>query len=113
MAFIKKAVNRGSPEYKELYFFLVRCFLKGDKDREGTVGQHAFDLMVEEAAATPRKFGLAPSSAEIFPNPQVCINCSAQRRAKKSNYSLLTRNPGNAAEQFRDKAVSRVLGKSL
>ena len=28
VSFMKKAVNRGSPEYRELYFFLVKTFLK-------------------------------------------------------------------------------------
>ena len=27
---------------------------------------HAFDKMIETAAATPRKFGLAPKTSEIF-----------------------------------------------
>jgi hypothetical protein len=30
------------------------------------VDLHAFDKMIETAAATPRKFGLAPKTSEIF-----------------------------------------------
>jgi len=68
--FIKKAVDRGNPEYRELYFFLVNVFLKADKERNGRVGPRAFDIMIEEAAAAPRRFGLAPSTESMFPNAQ-------------------------------------------
>lgn len=70
IAFMKKTVNRDSPEFRELYFFLVKTFEKGDKDRCGAVGPKAFDLMIEDAAAAPRRFGLAPTSSTMFPNAQ-------------------------------------------
>merc|ERR1712088_1242714 len=57
LTFIKKAVNRNSEEYKELYHFLVRTFQAGDKDGYGEV---------ECAAEAPRRFGLAPKTEELF-----------------------------------------------
>ncbi len=31
--FIKKAVDKGTPEYRQLYFFLLKCFVEADSDR--------------------------------------------------------------------------------
>jgi hypothetical protein len=28
--FIKKATHKGTPEYRQLYFFLLKCFQEGD-----------------------------------------------------------------------------------
>jgi len=70
LGFMKKAVDRSTPEYRELYFFLVNVFLKADKERNGRVGPRAFDIMIEEAATAPRRFGLAPSTESMFPNAQ-------------------------------------------
>merc|ERR1711997_1245883 len=66
IAFIKRAVNTKSPEYKELYAFLMRTFQAGDKEGYGEVGPAEFDEMIECAAAAPRRFGLAPTTAELF-----------------------------------------------
>merc|ERR1712088_201275 len=51
LTFIKKAVNRNSEEYKEVY---------------GEVGPAEFDEMIECAAEAPRRFGLAPKTEELF-----------------------------------------------
>merc|ERR1711997_321495 len=68
IAFIKRAVNTKSPEYKELYAFLMRTFQAGDKEGYGEVGPAEFDEMIECAAAAPRRFGLAPKTSEMFKN---------------------------------------------
>jgi hypothetical protein len=65
--FIKKAVNKGTPEYRQLYFFLLKCFQAGDVRKVGAVDPVAFDHMIEAAAFAPRRFGLAPNSADLFP----------------------------------------------
>ena len=31
LAFVKKAVQKGTPEYRELYFFLLKCFVDADQ----------------------------------------------------------------------------------
>ena len=76
LSFIKKAVNKNSPEYKELYFFLLKTFQAGDVERSGAVGPYAFDMMIEAAAAAPRRFGLAPRTEEMFPNEMVINSMS-------------------------------------
>ena len=73
LAFIRKAVDRSTPEYRELYFFLLKTFQAGDEKRTGEVGPVAFDKMIEAAAAAPRRFGLAPSSASMFKSDAVSI----------------------------------------
>lgn len=71
ISFVKKAVNKNSAEYRQLYHFLLKVFQNGDVKREGLVNPEAFDRMIEAAAAAPRRFGLAPRSEEMFPNPMV------------------------------------------
>ena len=76
LTFIKKAVNRNSEEYKELYHFLVRTFQAGDKEGYGEVGPAEFDEMIECAAEAPRRFGLAPKTEELFKSKGVSNNLS-------------------------------------
>ena len=71
LAFIRKAVDRTTPEYKELYFFLLKTFQAGDENRTGEVGPVAFDKMIEAAAAAPRRYGLAPKTSDLFPTEAV------------------------------------------
>lgn len=77
IGFIKKAVVKGTPEYRELYFFLLNCFVEGDSDHSGSVDLSEFDAMIEIAAAAPRRFGLAPSSTAMFASNKARI---AKRR---------------------------------
>merc|ERR1712088_559484 len=60
------AADVTSPEYKELYYFLLRTFQAGDKGGYGEVEPAEFDEMIECAAAAPRRFGLAPPTSEMF-----------------------------------------------
>jgi len=66
IAFIKKAVNKSSPEYNVLYYFLLQCFTDADKDRDGAVNAKEFDAMIENAAVAPRRFGLAPATSSLY-----------------------------------------------
>ena len=77
--FIKKAVHKTTPEYRSLYFFLLKCFSDADRDRDGAVNSKEFDAMIEIAAEVPRRFGLAPSSSQMFRN-------AAERIAKRKEY---------------------------
>merc|ERR1711994_461359 len=70
IAFIKKAIDTNSQEYKELYYFLLRTFQAGDKGGYGEVAPAEFDEMIECAAAAPRRFGLAPPTSEMFKSEQ-------------------------------------------
>ena len=74
ITFVHKAVDKTSPEYRELYFFLLKTFQAGDKERKGRVTPEAFDLMIEAAAAAPRRFGLAPRSETMFKTDEVSEN---------------------------------------
>jgi hypothetical protein len=69
--FLKKAVHKGSSEYKQLYFFLLKCFQEGDHNMTGSVDLVAFDKMVEAAAKSPRTLGLAPMTKDIFPTDAI------------------------------------------
>ena len=71
LRFMKRAVDRDTREYQELYFFLLKTFMSGDVEGKGVVTPEAFDIMIEEAAASPRRFGLAPSSEEMFKSKEV------------------------------------------
>lgn len=67
VAFIKKATaDKSSPEYKELFYFLLKCFVDADKDYDGAVQPKEFDAMIEMAAATPRRLGLAPQTSALY-----------------------------------------------
>merc|ERR1719436_1421727 len=71
VTFIKRAAQfQHSQEYQELYQFLLKCFTAADSDFDGKVGLADFDAMVEVAAALPRRFGFAPSVAEMFNSPE-------------------------------------------
>lgn len=65
--FLKKAcASKQTPEYRELYRFLLSVFHRADRDFDGLVRSDDFDLMVEMAGAVPRKFAFAPTSVESF-----------------------------------------------
>lgn len=67
--FVKNASSsRHSSAYKELYHFLLDCFAKADVNHDGQIGPYEFDKLIEEAAAAPRKFGLAPMESQMYNN---------------------------------------------
>jgi Ca2+-binding EF-hand superfamily protein len=95
VAFIKKASQKGTPEYRQLYFFLLKCFQAGDVHHNGTVDLMAFDKMVEKAAFAPRRFGLAPKTVDIFPT-------EAARIAKRKEYFKAMDKEGKGVITFND-----------
>merc|ERR1719146_90510 len=65
--FIKKATaSKESAEYAELRYYLMDCFVECDTDFDGLIKDDTFDDMVERAGALPRKWGFAPTTAEMF-----------------------------------------------
>jgi hypothetical protein len=67
--FLKKATaDRNSHEYAELFGNLLKMFVDCDKSKNGLVDKQQFSELVETAAATPRLYGFAPSSADMFKN---------------------------------------------
>ena len=73
ITFIKKAVNKNSAEYQELYFYLLKTFKEGDMHHRGEVDPIAFDKMIEAAAAAPRRHGLAPKTEDMYKTDAVSI----------------------------------------
>ena len=90
VAFSKKAVDRSTPEYRELFCFLLKCFFDADKDYDGAVQPLEFDAMIEMAAATPRRLGLAPATSSLY-------KTDAERVEKRREYfrTMDTNNDGN------------------
>lgn len=87
--FIKRATDKSSPEYRELYFFLLKNFQSGDVMRTGEVDAVTFDKLIEAAAAAPRRHGLAPKSSAMFAN-------DTERLQKRKEYfkTMDTNNSG-------------------
>lgn len=107
VTFIKKAVDKSTPEYRELYFFLLKTFQKGDVNMNGTVDPVAFDLMVEDAVAAPRRFGLAPSTEEMF-------SSDADRLEKRKADFMKMDNNGDGEISFNewlDYAYNHIVAK--
>jgi Ca2+-binding EF-hand superfamily protein len=65
---VAACTDRRTPEYKEMYRFLLYCFQEGAVDKRALVCADGFDIMVELAATPPRQFGFAPKTAEAFAN---------------------------------------------
>lgn len=63
---VHDAVSEDGSERLELYRFLTECFKDADVDRDGLVNAEEFDLLVEGAAALPRRFGLAPNWKVLY-----------------------------------------------
>ena len=107
ITFIKKAVKRSNPEFKELFFFLLKCFTDADRDHDGAVNHKEFDAMVEEAAAAPRKHGLAPLSRVMF-------KTDAERLAKRLEYfQLMDTNKDDTIsfDEWLNYAMEHIMGK--
>jgi Ca2+-binding EF-hand superfamily protein len=107
IGFIRKAVIKTNPEYRDLYFFLLKCFADADRDRDGAVNSTEFDAMIEVAAAAPRKHGLAPLSRVMFKN-------DAQRLAKRTEYfRQMDKNRDNTIsfDEWLQYANEHIMGK--
>ena len=66
VTFIKKAMDRKSSEFRELFIFLLKCFVDADKDRDGAIQEEEFDTMVEIATSGITRHGLAPSTKSLY-----------------------------------------------
>merc|ERR1712066_1077135 len=65
--FLKSATSSAeSPEHKDLYFHLLRCFTDADSTMSGVINAEGFDKLIDIAGMAPRKFGFAPSAAAMF-----------------------------------------------
>lgn len=65
--FVKAAAaSKESPEYEELHYYLMECFIECDLDFDGLIRLEDFDNLVERAGSLPRKWGFAPTTLEMF-----------------------------------------------
>ena len=107
IVFIKKACNRSSPEFRELFFYLLRCFTGADRDRDGAVNHKEFDSMIEAAARAPRRHGLAPLSRIMF-------STDAERLAARAQYfkAMDTKNYGTISlDEWLKYAMDHIIDK--
>ena len=58
MEFIKKALEVGTPENLELYWFLVEIFTDADCNKDGLICKRLFPTMMNQLMSNPVKFGL-------------------------------------------------------
>ena len=58
MEFIKKALEVGTPENLELYWFLVEIFTDADCNKDGLICKRLFPTMMNQLLSNPVKFGL-------------------------------------------------------
>merc|ERR1712059_99643 len=65
-AFIKKALVKGSPEYKELYWYLLEIFTDNDNDKDGNVTMRAFPEMVDKLVSLPTELGIMHEVTDLF-----------------------------------------------
>ena len=73
IAFLKKALDKSSLEYSEIYYFLFQTFIEADADCSAAVDLEEFDAMIEIAAAVPRRYGLSPTSESMYPTKEARI----------------------------------------
>ena len=66
LTFVEKAVVVGTPEYLEMYWYLLEMFLEHDTDMDGNVTVGHFIEMVDEALELPVKLKLIPSDLVEF-----------------------------------------------
>ena len=107
LTFIKKAVKRSTPEFKDLYFFLLAVFTDADSNHDGAVSYRGLDYMIELAAAAPRKHGLAPPSSTMFKN-------ESERLAKRLEYFKEMDKKGTGTisfDQWLNYALTHIVGK--
>jgi len=94
-------------ERKELYGFLCECFLDADTDRDGLVRPGEFDFLIEDAAALPRRFGMAPSWNECYGNE----NNRRQARSQMFNQMDTQRRGAIGMEEWIDFALKHIQEK--
>ncbi|KAK2164169.1 hypothetical protein LSH36_68g15004 [Paralvinella palmiformis] len=104
---VEKAVDKTSPEFRELYFFLLKCFVDADRDHDGSVNAAEFDTMIEVAASAPRKYGLAPQSKKMYKN----VAERLERRTEQFKEMDLNDNGKISFDEWLSYSVDHIIGK--
>merc|ERR1711874_709589 len=64
--FITKAVETGTPEHTELFWYILETFLDHDSNKDGNVTEYAFSTMVDKILAVPLKLELVKTDEKFF-----------------------------------------------
>jgi len=106
--FLKEATSStSSPEHKDLYFHLLRCFSDADTSMSGVIDADGFDKLIDIAAMAPRKFGFAPSTEAMFKS-------EAERKASRAAlFKTIDRDGGGTIsfDEFLGWAMEHIKGK--
>merc|ERR1711913_226295 len=64
--FITKAVETGTLEHTELFWYILETFLDHDSNKDGNVTEYAFSTMVDKILAVPLKLELVKTDEKFF-----------------------------------------------
>lgn len=70
--------SRASQEYKQFYYYVLKCFTDADADMDGRIDVLAFDSLIDTAAAAPRRWGFAPATSEMYDSEEEKIEARAK-----------------------------------
>merc|ERR1719444_165518 len=99
--------SKSGPEYKDLYYHLLRCFTDADATMSGVIDADGFDKLIEIAAMAPRKYGFAPSAASMFKS-------EAERKASRAAlFKTIDKDGGGTIsfDEFLEWAFEHIKGK--
>jgi Ca2+-binding EF-hand superfamily protein len=65
-AFATKAVEPGTAEHTELFWYILECFIDHDSNKDGNVTQYAFMALVDKVLALPLKLDLVKTDEKFF-----------------------------------------------
>jgi len=65
-AFVTKAVEPGTAEHTELFWYILECFIDHDSNKDGNVTQYAFMALVDKVLALPLKLDLVKTDEKFF-----------------------------------------------
>lgn len=106
------AVHHPSSEAKrQLYGFLVLAFGDVDVDKDGKINAREFDVLCEQVASMPRRFGLAPSWETQYDDDH-----ELRTKARRLMFDAMDSKAGPArgwigCAQFVDFAMTHIAGK--
>merc|ERR1711970_1410845 len=64
--FLITAIQPGTAEHTELYWYLVELFVDNDSNKDGIVTKRAFPAMVDKMIAMPKKLGVLHPDHELY-----------------------------------------------
>jgi len=106
--FLRKALELGTPEHTEMYWYLLELFTECDADQDGIVTAFEFPAMLDMLLATPKKLGITQAGIKELLEDK--MNEKKQELFKKHN----TRADGRmCVDEWIHFAVEEVFKKTL